>query len=109
MSFVAGCFQRGLARRGAIQLVCCHLKILHSEQNPGPSVAPIYFWGEHIRSIFFSFPRFVAWPFELGLGTHNPRFGVAPRVGVRDSRTLPWPLELGLRTPTLCRGPWSWG
>ena len=39
MSFVARCFQRGLARRGAIQMVCCHLKILHLEQNPGPSVA----------------------------------------------------------------------
>ena len=54
MSFVARCFQRGLARRGAIQMVRCHLKILHSEQNPGPSVAPISFWGEHIRSIFLS-------------------------------------------------------
>ena len=32
-------------------------------------------------------PRFVAWPLELGLGTHNPCFGVAPRVGVRDSQS----------------------
>ena len=55
------------------------------------------------------------WPLELGLGTHNPRFGVADSVGVRDSQfTLRcgpsswgegvkihasvWPLELGLGT-----------
>ena len=30
-------------------------------------------------------PRFVAWPLELGLGTHNPCF-------------VAWPLELGLGT-----------
>ena len=35
--------------------------------------------------LFFLLPRFVAWPLELGLGTHNPRFVV-------------WPLELGLGT-----------
>ena len=52
MSFVARCFQRGLARQGTIQMVCCYLKIVHSEQNPGLSVAPISFWGKHIRSIF---------------------------------------------------------
>ena len=41
-----------------------------------------------LRSFFlscFSFPRFVAWPLELGLGTRNPRF-------------VAWPLELGLGT-----------
>ena len=27
------------------------------------------------------------WPLEFGLGTLNPRFGVAPRVGVRDSQS----------------------
>ena len=37
------------------------------------------------------------WPLELGLGTHNPRFGVAPQVGVRDSQFALW-----------C-GPLSWG
>ena len=39
-----------------------------------------------LRSFFlscFSFPRFVVWPLELGLGTHNPRF-------------VAWPLKLGL-------------
>ena len=46
-----------------------------------------------------STPRFVAWPLELGLGTHNPRF-------------IAWPLELGLGThkprfnlPVLLRKP----
>ena len=27
---------------------------------------------------------------ELGLGTHSPRFGVAPRVRVRDSQSTLW-------------------
>ena len=36
-------------------------------------------WGQS------SNPRFVAWPLELGLGTHNPRF-------------VAWPPELGLGT-----------
>ena len=100
MSFVARCFQRRLARRAAIQMVCCELKILHSEQNPGPSVAPISFWGEHIRSIFLSPSRgFVAWPLELGLGTHNPRFVAWPLelgLGTHNPRFVAWPLELGL-------------
>ena len=55
------------------------------------------------------------WPLELGLGTDISRFGVAPRVGVRDSqftlRCSPsswgkgltihasvWPLKSGLGT-----------
>ena len=55
------------------------------------------------------------WPLELGLGTHNPRFGVAPQVRVRDSQSMlrcgpsswgkgltihasVWPPELGLGT-----------
>ena len=29
-------------------------------------------------NLSFSFPRFVVGPLELGLGTHNPRFRVAP-------------------------------
>ena len=44
-------------------------------------------WGTHFASHFLSFffgpPHFVAWPLELGLGTHNTRF-------------VAWPLELGL-------------
>ena len=52
MWLVARWFQGGLVRRGAIQMVCCHLKILHSEQKLDPSVAPISVWGEYIRSIF---------------------------------------------------------
>ena len=35
-------------------VVCCKVKILHSEQNPGPSVAPNSFWGEH-TAFFLSF------------------------------------------------------
>ena len=35
-------------------------------------------------------------------------FGVAPRVGDKDSHALVWPLELGLRTPMLRCGPSSW-
>ena len=46
MSFVAKC-KTGRYRN----VVCCKVKILHSEQNPGPSVAPNSFWGE--RSAFF--------------------------------------------------------
>ena len=34
---------------------------------------------------FVLLPRFVVWPRELGLGTHNPRF-------------VAWPLELALGT-----------
>ena len=56
------------------------------------------------RSFFlscFSFPRFVAWPLELGLGTHNPRFVAWPLdlgSGTRNPRFVAWPLELGLGT-----------
>ena len=32
----------------------------------------------------------------------------APRVGVKDSRTLVWPLDVGLRTSALQGGPSSW-
>ena len=39
----------------------------------------------HSKPGQLSNPRFVAWPLELGLGTHNPHFVV-------------WPLELGLGT-----------
>ena len=56
--------------------------------NPRPECSANFFLGRtHSFNLSFSFPRFVAWPLELGLGTHNPRFGVAPRVGVRDSQS----------------------
>ena len=43
-------------------------------------------------------PRFVAWPFELGLGTLNPRF-------------VAWPPDLRLRTLNARFVAWllSWG
>ena len=46
-------------------------------------------------------PRFVAWPLELGLGTHNPRFVAWPLklgLGTHNPRFVAWPLELGLGT-----------
>ena len=42
-------------------------------------------FASNFLSFFFLLPRFVAWPLELGSGTHNPRFVV-------------WPLELGSGT-----------
>ena len=46
-------------------------------------------------------PRFVAWPLELGLGTHNPRFVAWPlelELGTHNPCFVAWPLELGLGT-----------
>ena len=65
----------------------------------------VLFWAFNLLVLLrkpgqLSNPRFVAWPLELGLGTRNPRFGVAPRVGVRDSQSTlqfgpsSWPLRL---------------
>ena len=59
MSFFAKCFQWRSARQAAIQVLCCAVKILHSEQNPGPSAAPSSFWGEgtvSFLSVLFHFP-----------------------------------------------------
>ena len=47
MSFVARCFPAEISKTGRYtNVVCCAVKILHSEQNPGPSAAPNSFWGE---------------------------------------------------------------
>ena len=52
--------------------------------QPRPECSANFFLGRtHSFNLSFSFPRFVAWPLELGLGTHNPRF-------------FAWPLELGV-------------
>ena len=82
--------------------------------KPRPECSANFFLGRtHSFNLSFSFPRFVAWPLELGLGTHNPRFGVAPRVGVRDSQstfrcgTSSW--GWGPAIHALLRGPSSWG
>ena len=68
------------------------------------------FWGSlrkqglHSISALFWAPekaRFVAWPLELGLGTHNPRFVAWPLelgLGTHNPRFVAWPLELGLGT-----------
>ena len=54
--------------------------------KPRPECSTNFFLGRtHSFNLSLSFPRFVAWPLELGLGTHNPRF-------------FAWPLELGLGT-----------
>ena len=38
MSFVARCFPTEISKMGCYtNVVCCAVKILHSEQNPGPS------------------------------------------------------------------------
>ena len=67
-------------------------------------------------------PRFVVWPLELGLGTHNPRFFAWPLelgLGTHNPRFVAWPLELGLGThnPRFVAWPleqlfarlWHWG
>ena len=57
-------------------------------------------WVTHFASHFLSFfllPRFVVWPLELGLGTHNPRFVAWPLelgFGTHNPRFVAWPLEL---------------
>ena len=74
MSFVAKCFPAEISKTGRYTNVgCCEVKILHSEQNPGPSAAANAVLRSFLLSCF-SFPRFVEWPLELGLGTLNPRF-----------------------------------
>ena len=56
--------------------------------KPRPECSANFFPGPtHSFNLSFSFPRFVAWALQLGLGTHNPRFGVAPQIGVRDSHS----------------------
>ena len=34
-------------------------------------------FASHLLFFFVLLPRFVAWPLELGLGTHNPRLGIS--------------------------------
>ena len=54
-------FQRKISKTGRYtNVVCCEVKILHSEQNPGPSAAPNSFRGERgsvsLLSFLFLFP-----------------------------------------------------
>ena len=63
----------------------------------------------HSFKLSFSFPRFVACPLELGLGTHNPRFVAWPLelgLGTHNPRFVAWPLELGLGTHNPCFVVW---
>ena len=57
MSFVARCFPAEMSKTGRYtNVVCCKVKILNSEQKPGPSAAPNFFWGERTAfwlSFFF--------------------------------------------------------
>ena len=56
MSFVARCFPAEITKTGRYtNVVCCAVKILHSEQNPGPSVAPNSFRGERDTAFFLPF------------------------------------------------------
>ena len=42
--------------------------------KPRPECSANFFLGRtHLFNLSLSFPRFAAWPLELGLGTHNPR------------------------------------
>ena len=55
MSFFARCFPAEISKTGRYtNVVCCAVKILCSEQNPGPSAAPNTFWNEH-TALFLSF------------------------------------------------------
>ena len=52
----------GMSKTGRYtNVVCSWLKILHSAQNPGPSVARNSFWGERtafiLSFLFLFFPR----------------------------------------------------
>ena len=87
-------------------------RLLRSEDRafgpkPRPKCSAQFFQGRTrscVLSFFlscFSFPRFVAWPLELGLGTRNPRFVAWPLelgLGTLNPRFVAWPLELGLGT-----------
>ena len=56
MSFVARCFPAEMSKTGRYTtVVCCEVKLLHSEQNPGPSAAPNSFRGERGSAFFLSF------------------------------------------------------
>ena len=77
MSLVARCFLAEISKTGRYtNVVCCEVKILHSEQNPSPSAAPNSFWGEH-TPFFLSF-LFLFFP---------TLYCMAPCVGVRDSQS----------------------
>ena len=56
MLFVARCFPAEISKMGRYtNVVSCEVKILHSEQNPGPSAAPNSFRGECGTVLFLSF------------------------------------------------------
>ena len=113
MMLVVTAFQRKISKTGRYtNVVCCEVKILHSAQNSGPSAAPNSFKAERGSACFLSFflscpsfPCFVAWRPEFGLGTLNLRFIARPLklgLGTLNPRFVAWPLESGLGT----RNPW---
>ena len=73
MLFVARCFPAEISKTGRYtNVVCCEVKILHSEQNPGPSAAPNSFWGE-LRSFFLSCFYLVFFGFVVIVSLAPPR------------------------------------
>ena len=103
MSFVARCFVAADSQERP--LYKCHL--LRSEDpvfgaKPQPTCPANFVQGKHVvfflSSFLFSFPRFAAWPLELGLGTRNPRFPLELGLGTHNPRFVAWPLELEIGT-----------
>ena len=66
--------------------------------KPRPECSAKFFLGRthcvHSFSLVSIFlPRFIAWPLELGLGTHNPRFVALPLelgLGTHNPRFVGW-------------------
>ena len=102
-------------------VVCCVLEIPPSLQPFGFEggarwchVVP--FQGDAEDPTFDTLPRVEGGAFKGAPLFYTPTLcpplwwsGVAPRVGDTDSHAFAWPLELGIWTPTLWRGPLSWG
>ena len=56
MSFVARCFPAEMSKTGRYTNVgCCEVKILHSEQSPGPIAVPHSFMGKCGTTFLLSF------------------------------------------------------
>ena len=99
MSIVARCFRAEINKTGRYTNVICCLKCRTCIQSKTPSQMQRQILSgvnAVVRSFFlscFSFPRFVAWPLEFGLGTHNAQFvgcmvveSCNPSLGRRQKR-----------------------
>ena len=79
----------------------CIVQFVFAMEETGQSLNPRFVAWPLELGLGTHNPRFVAWPLELGLGTHDPRFFAWPLelgLGTRDPRFVAWPLELGLGT-----------